>query len=341
MITLDGTVQSFDISQLFDKPVREGGERSLLSPGGHLLAIGAYRDVGLWDTRTGQRIGAPVSGPGNILAFSPDGRRLAAAASWDDRVWIIDTGSGGVLDSFRASAKEATGIGGLAFSPDGHTLAISSSRQYGLLPLELRDLRTGSLIRTDLRTGDGFAFRPDGKMLVAGASPQIVDPATGARRPPPGGLGSLTAPYAFRPDGGVIAVNASSRISLWKSDLSSSVGDLAEAAQPLSLSWSPDGDTLASYERDGGIRIWDVPHRQHLGLVFEDLSSLGSGEAASVAFSADGKTLYGATPGGVLRRFPLDGERAAAAVCARAGRGLTTGEWQRYLPGTQPFTVCG
>jgi len=48
-----------------------------LSPDGHTLAaVGGA--LGLWNTDTGQQIGAGTSGTGAALTFSPDNRTLAA-----------------------------------------------------------------------------------------------------------------------------------------------------------------------------------------------------------------------------------------------------------------------
>ncbi|WP_156056366.1 hypothetical protein [Streptosporangium roseum] len=60
-----------------------------------------------------------------------------------------------------------------------------------------------------------------------------------------------------------------------------------------------------------------------------------------MAFSADGGTLYSVTGEGVVRRHLLDEGRVAAAVCARAGRTMTSREWQLHLPGIQRFEMCG
>lgn len=342
VLTSGGRISTLDVSPLFDEPLVEGAPdaSALLGPGGRILAVGTRHDTRLWDTRTARRIGVPVAGRANVLAFSRDGRRVAVAETAGRRVKVADTGSGRVLLAFDVSDRRATGVDDVVFAPDGDTLAVTPTGADGLLPLELRDLGTGSRVLTGVR-GGGAAFRPDGGLLVAGPVPELLDPANGARRPRPEGLGSLSRPYAFRPDGGLAAFTAPGRIVLWDSGLTSAVGELPSAGEGAFLTWSPDGRTLASYESGDRVRLWDVPSGQLLGIVFDGLTTYGFGENASLAFDADGRTLYSATPEGVVRRHPLDGDRVAAAVCARAGRTLTAPEWRRHLPQARRFEVCG
>jgi WD40 repeat protein len=90
--------------------------------------------VWLWNiTSPGHpaRIGHPLTGPGNIVyavAFSPDGRTLAAGS--DQKVWLWNITSPGHPVPI---GQPLTGPGqfviSVAFSPDGRTLAASSNDQ--------------------------------------------------------------------------------------------------------------------------------------------------------------------------------------------------------------------
>ncbi|MFI6886663.1 serine/threonine-protein kinase [Streptosporangium canum] len=339
-----GRIDTLDISPMFDSPVAAGVSSyggALLGPGGRTLAIGTGDETRLWDVRDARQVGAPLAGRANVFAFSPDGGRVAIGDRTGRRVRVVEMSSGRPPTVFEVATRRATGVDGLAFSPDGGTLAVAVSGRDGILPLELRNVKTGVVTRTAVAAGGSMAFRPDGGLLVAGSVPELVDPADGSRRPRPEGLGSLSGPYAFSPDGGLVAFSGSGRISLWNPALTSAVGDLPAVGESTFLAWSPDGRTLASYESGDRIRLWDVPSRQLLGVVFDGLAEPGFPRSASMAFSADGGTLYSVTAEGVMRRHLLDEGRVMAAVCARAGRTMTPREWRLHLPEIQRFEVCG
>ncbi|WP_435829553.1 WD40 repeat domain-containing protein [Nonomuraea muscovyensis] len=85
-----------------------------------------------------------------------------------------------------------------------------------------------------------------------------------------------------------------------------------------SLVWSPDGRTIATYATGDSIQLWDADTRQPLGTIFDGHADVGFALNATLAFSADGRTLFSATPDGVVRAHLLDAGPAATAVCGRA-----------------------
>jgi len=70
----------------------------------------------------------------------------------------------------------------------------------------------------------------------------------------------------------------------------------------LSVSFSPDGDTLASASGDGTVKLWDRSGRE-----LQTLQGHSSG-VSSVSFSPDGDTLASASEDGtiILWNFNLD-----------------------------------
>jgi hypothetical protein len=64
-------------------------------------------------------------------------------------------------------------------------------------------------------------------------------------------------------------------------------------------------------------------------------------EIDSVAFSADGGTVYAGGAHVPLLRYPIDPARAVETVCARtSGAGLTRAQWRTYAPGVPYRNVC-
>jgi WD40 repeat protein len=95
------------------------------SPDGRVLAGGGQR-VTLWDNATGKELAAIPFTP-HSLAFSPDGKRLAIGrimgehAPNDVKIWDLDERRG--IYSFICHHRP---LSGLAWSPDGKTIATAS-----------------------------------------------------------------------------------------------------------------------------------------------------------------------------------------------------------------------
>jgi WD40 repeat protein len=340
-----GTVYTLDVSLLFDQPINggKGDDLVLLDPSARVLASVHGGTLVLREAATGRRLTAPLKWSGSIsaMAVSRDGGRLAYGG--DETVHVVETASGRVSAEFTLAAKGDSEIEDLAFSPDGRTLAVSSALWDGGTTVELRDLERG-VSRLVEGGGDALAFRPDGRLLLSGSAATVIDPVTAAGRPGDPGLGRFdgAGAFAFSPDGKQVAVSGPERIALWNGDLTTMLAEFPHepGGEVESLAWSPDGRTLATYERGMRVRLWDVPKRQPLGVVFDGLGSPKTGEAGQLAFSPDGAKLYNASQDGTLRTHELGGERVAAAVCRRAGRTLTAAEWARHLPGIEPFGLC-
>ncbi|MEW1837233.1 serine/threonine-protein kinase [Nonomuraea angiospora] len=337
-----GAVHTEDVSMVFDRPIGGGSESGnvRLAPSTRVLAAIWEDRIEARDVATGRAVMKLISrsGGGGATAFSPDGRRLALAA--DNTVHIVD------LPGYKVSARLKLGGGieqgaqALAFSPDGRTLAVSRYGEHGRV--ELWDLERGSR-RAETGTGaNNLAFRPDGRLLVTGNPLQLIDPEKGATRPPEQGTGQLAGAFAFSPDGRQAAFSGPGRLTLWDGDVRTRIAEFpaVPGSEVTMLAWSPDGRTIATYEQGLRIRLWDVPSRRPLGIVFDGKQAADDADGGWVAFSADGTKLHTAAPDGTIRVFEVDARHVAATLCVRAGRTLTAGEWSRHLPGIEPFTMC-
>ncbi|MFI6731389.1 serine/threonine-protein kinase [Nonomuraea sp. NPDC050451] len=336
-----GVVYTEDVATVFDRPITSGEGNSVqLDPSARVLAEVNMDRLDVRDTATGRPLIAPVgwSGTGAATAFSADGRRLALAGG--DRISIVDLARREVSSRLKLTGNGGQGAQALAFSPDGRTLAVSRAGESGRV--ELWDLERGSARTTTGRGAGSVAFRPDGRLLVTGNPFQLIDPATGATRPPAPGTGQLDGPFAFSPDGRQVAFSGPDRLTLWDGDVRTRIAQFSAVpgGEAAMLAWSPDGRTIASYEGGMRVRLWDVPSRQPLGLVFDGKQSLNEVGVGWVAFSADGTKLHTAALDGTVRVHDVDERHVAATVCARAGRTLTAAEWSRHLPGVEPFTLC-
>jgi WD40 repeat protein len=149
---------------LFDvdagKLLREGDSNNLcFSPDGHLLAANAQDDkVVLFDTATGAALHT-LAGAGLIVAFSPDGKRLATTR----KVW--DTATGKALCAWDLNVWAAG-----AFSPDGSRLA-TRGNDFERNQVEIWDPQTGHQLFTlrgpAAQPLSRIHFSRDGHRLVA------------------------------------------------------------------------------------------------------------------------------------------------------------------------------
>jgi WD40 repeat protein len=264
-------------------PVR-GGET--LSPGAKYVVSGGDPDVGLRvrETATGREVFAfsVNTPPGGLLAaFSPDGAALAAAASpfpnERGRIHLWETDSGREL--FTLPGVNAA-VDGLAFAPDGKTLAAlcRSEAPGGGLAFEVllweaaadKEPRSFTQFTVVARGGRrSLAFSPDGRLLAASygaGSLTVWDLSTGKERwRAERADAHATAPVVFAPDGRTLA---------WATD--TQTGDKAviqvlevftgkmrrEFAGHLgpvaALAFSPDGRALATGGADTTVLLWDA-----------------------------------------------------------------------------------
>ncbi|WP_329521918.1 WD40 repeat domain-containing serine/threonine protein kinase [Spirillospora sp. NBC_01491] len=203
-----------------------------LSPDGRVLATSnGNQYVRLWDLDDGKVGPALETRAGNVeaLAFAPDSRTLAVGTTGTER--NLDTGnSEGVAQLWNVYDKRKLGadmtgfdswVEGVAFSPDGRTLAAGGGELTRLWNVsDHRQIGAPFPCRGRCYT---MAFGPDGRTLAAGSS---------------GGEARLW--------------NLADRRQIGP-DLTGHTGVI------LSLKFSPDGRTLATGSSDGTVRLWPVP----------------------------------------------------------------------------------
>ncbi|MDX6383651.1 MAG: hypothetical protein QOK48_1224 [Blastocatellia bacterium] len=232
------------------------------SPDGQLVAAWNTKEVKLWSTSTGEEIRKLKDFKGYLsgVAFSPDGRTLAAAitrysyrnrqteSQSEIRTW--DVASGTPKQVIPVSTQSSSS---LVFARNGQQVLVTgtvSEEGHPFATLELADLRTGSLGKIATReegSKSSAVLSPDGRMVAFQtdvSSLYLVDTDNW----------KITQRFNETSDGSV--TNTSSRRYL------------LSVKSVTTLAFSADGKTVSGEIEQGGIRLWDPRTgevKKHLG----------------------------------------------------------------------------
>jgi len=295
-------------------PPRRSIQALAFAPGPKLIAVARYGEVELMssETRSVIRTLKGHRGSVNAVAFSADGKLLAAAAGepalfGEVRLW--NTADGALVRTFEGH-KDA--LYAVAVSSDGKTLATGSYDQK----IKLWELETGKEGHT-LSAHNGaifdLAFRPDGKILASASADRTVklwNVTTGKR------VETLSQPLkeqhalAWSPDGKrLAAVGVDNRIRVWEVSESAAettnpllFAKFAHEGALLNVVFSPDGKTLLSSAEDRTVKLWDAAQ------VAEKASVETQPDVApGLAFLGDGKAFAVGRLDGTVEFY--DGEK--------------------------------
>jgi serine/threonine protein kinase/WD40 repeat protein len=272
-----------------------GGTLPRLSPDGQFVLprgishrSGTQRDTRVYRADSGKAAGPRLDSGGILVdaAFSPDGTRLATAnltaqtpAERNQRVFEREGKAGNVqLWDWKSGKRLAGPIAmpgeprGLAFRPDGRTLAVVCA-DYRVVLVDARrgtithnldsGIRTRALHRNaNLWWSNGEArFSPDGRFLVTWEQSPLVhvwDPDRGQLL--------ATLPHddrvqhvSFSPVAPALLATACSdaRVRVWDLAAGKMLARLPHPGSVARARFTPDGIELLSACSDGMLRLWD------------------------------------------------------------------------------------
>jgi WD40 repeat protein len=310
---------------------------SAVSPDGLLFATSpAPNRVTFWRSATRTPLTPVLRGPvGDVngLAFSRDGRFLAAAGSEHAVLWDART-----KKIVRILPVGDHGAARVSFSPDGRTFAIGQSNGVDAI----YDLRTGRQTGQLIGTGstDDLDFSPDAKLLVSASLTGKATLWNVARRSSVAELAGAVAAFAvrFSPNGRLVAVGDSSgKVVLWNPATGRRAGEplVGHGGGVNSIDFDRDGGMLVTSSADGKLRLWDVVTRTLIGAPLA-----GGNTGGSVHFFPDGKHVLGVFGSGVAIVWNIDPAAWKTKACSVAHRSLTHAEWTEFLGRRSYRNVC-
>ncbi|NUQ66079.1 MAG: protein kinase [Pirellulales bacterium] len=292
-----------------------------LSPDGRTAMVTTPTCYQLWNMETGKKKAEAGSQGGEILGFTPDGRRVFTAEN--DRLWLWDAATGQPSGGPIGEDGSAT-----------YSVTFDSASRKALIGkvyrAQLWDAATGQPFGRLLRHGSAVRccdFGPDGARLLTGCDDQTARLWDTASQNPLGQPLLHSGPVLavrFRPGGRSFLTGApDSPARLWQVPLGPAGRfRLDHPAVIEVITFSADGKTLLTACRDQSIRLWDAETGKRIGepiahpTAVRDAAFRPDGKMFATA-GADGRILlWNTASAATIRRcdplpFPVDALRFA------------------------------
>jgi dipeptidyl aminopeptidase/acylaminoacyl peptidase len=281
----------------------------------------------------------PVTVPITALAFSPDGRQVAASGYHEITFWKT---SDGLLDHRVAGLCERTYA--IVYSGDGKWLATASGDpgQYGLVRLWSLGEGVVKPVRELAESQDAvfaIAFSPDGKRLATAGADRIIrvhETETGKLLMQIEDHADWIFDIAFSPDG--------NRLASASRDKTSKVFDVVKKeslvtftghGQPVyTVAFNPDGKAVATGGEDNAIRVWTTDGEAKQvrqiggfgGTVFK-LRYSPDGNVLAACSSDKSVRLFNAQKGSPLRALAGHTDWVYSLAFSADSKTLASGSW--------------
>ena len=260
-----------------------------------------------------KKTGRVIHRPSGVLlaTFDPAMTRYALRFR-DGTIRVNNFENGREIACFKAQGDREIFVFG--FSPDGHYLATTHLPDFALT---VWDIDRSAVVLEDSGPVAGAAarFSPDSRRIVlAHLDGEVVihDLQTRRTQTIRSGLGGAPQGLAFRPDGLQVAVTNHDAKQPVCRVLELESGHIVQTIAlpgPASVTWSPDGTTLATPCDDANIYLWDA----HTGILNARLE--GSANSGLLRFSCLRVNCWRATVGKTASGFGTPCTAARCSAC--------------------------
>ncbi len=272
-------------------------------------------ELTVWDVAAGRSVFSRQGPAGGVrdVAFSPDGRRLAAGGgnpqAGPGTVTVYDAVTGAEVLSLRGPTGLVSSV---AYSPDGSLLVCCAlAYRAGGGEVFVWEAATGKPLPPFPGQGRGLlgvAFHPEGKLLATVGVDQAVrlwDVATRKERMTLYGHTAPVVAVRFGPAGGrLVTAGLDRSVRVWDVATGRELFVLRGHTGPVGAvavrkggrQVASAGEQLPAHDWRGEVKVWDLGDRLEARAAGAHM-----GAALAVAFSADGATLVTAGFDGQVR----------------------------------------
>jgi WD40 repeat protein len=227
---------------------------------------------------------ADLGGPLLSVAFSPDGKRLAAGIAFKG-VRLLDAMSGKSVQNF---AGDVTFPFALAFNPDGKQFAVASLVDGHVALWNADGTQMVRTLKGNVGGVLSLAFSPDGKRLVSAAADGRVKVWDLTADPNSIRLAMDKARYPviwLSPDGRIALTGVREKtVRLWNAATGEPLGRLVHEHEVSNFDFSANGERVALTDTGKTVTVSDVASGKVVGTIRHHTE----GELCT-ALSADGK----------------------------------------------------